>query len=146
DQLSAQRSMQVLTDRAYVGIDFAAGKARVIRPDKQLVRGKVNIHELSRDQKEHLKTHLFSELLPLEELAVEPSNAIQDEQREFVRCIRLGRAPTVGAEHARDCLTIVERILQCIQQPQPARLPSILTPPVWSAAPEEPSAERRRAG
>jgi predicted dehydrogenase len=120
--------MQVLTDRAYVGIDFATSTARLIRPNKELVRGRLNIHDLSRERKERLKTNLFSELLPLEEVHVEPANAIQEEQREFVNCILHGRTPSVSGEHARDCLAVAEQILACIKQPHAQPAPSVSRP------------------
>jgi predicted dehydrogenase len=113
----SQRTMQVLTDRAYVGIDFAAPTARLIRPSKDLVRGRLNIHDLTQEQKEHLRTNLFTELLPLEQVNVVPGNAILEEQKEFISCIQHGRAPRVSGEHARDCLLIAEQILSRIHPP-----------------------------
>lgn len=103
--------MQVLTDRAYVGIDFAAPTARLIRPSKELVRGQFNVHALAQEQKERLQTNLFTELLPLEQVAVQPGNAILEEQKEFVSCVQQGRTPRVSGAHARDCLVIAEQIL-----------------------------------
>lgn len=138
----SQRTMQVLTDRAYVGIDFAAPTARLIRPSKDLVRGRFNVHELTSEQKEHLRTNLFTELLPLEQVDIQPGNAILEEQTEFIDCLLHGRAPRVSGEHARDCLLIAEQILGRIRQPpigrpttKPLDQPRIL-----------PSATRRKAG
>lgn len=113
----SQRTMQVLTDRAYVGIDFAVPTARLIRPSKELVRGQFNVHALTAEQKERLQTNLFTELLPLEQVPVQPGNAILQEQKEFVSCVQLGRTPRVTGEHARDCLLIAEQILAKIRQP-----------------------------
>lgn len=124
----SQRTMQVLTDRAYVGIDFAASTARLIRPSKEIVRGRLNIHDLPREQKELLKTNLFTQLLPLEEVPVPPGNAIQCEQQEFVQCVLNHRTPTVSGEHARDCLAIAERIHERIHHAAPQR---VVTPPQW---------------
>ena len=152
----AQRSMQVMTDRAYVGIDFAARTAKLIRPSKELLRGEVDVHQLSAERKAELRSNLFSELLPMEEIPVVPSNAIEEEQREFVDCIVHGRAPTISGEHARDCLAVAERILTSIEdslsprhsrhmtgQPQTAR---VLTSPHWQLDPSQsPPNDQRRA-
>jgi predicted dehydrogenase len=140
----AQRTMQVLTDRAYVGIDFAASTARMVRPHKELVRGRMNIHELSREQKEHLKTNLFTELLPLEEVPVTPGNAIQEEQIEFVSCIVERRTPSVSGDHARSCLAVAEQILDRIKQPRLRRSPQLVTPSGWHLPPQDPSASPHR--
>ena len=107
----SQRTMQVLTDRAYVGIDFSVPTARLIRPSKELVRGHFNVHALTQPQKQRLQTNLFTELLPLEQVNVQAGNAILEEQKEFVSCVQTGRTPRVSGEHARDCLVIAEQIL-----------------------------------
>jgi predicted dehydrogenase len=148
----SQRSMQVLTDRAYVGIDFAANTARLIRPSKELVRGRFNVHDLAQEQKDHLRTNLFTELLPLEQVQVEPGNAILEEQKEFIACIQQGRAPRVCGEHARDCLIIVEQILARIKHPPSGRStrpsqdePHIL-PAVTRSRDPVPPHDQRKAG
>lgn len=151
----SQRSMQVLTERAYVDLNFASGTARIIRPSKDLMRGRINVHGLPLEQREILKSNLFTDLLPLEDVRVEPGNAIQEEQREFVTCIREGRAPSVTGEHARDCLAIAEQILAQIKHPPTHRDPrlgptrddpQLLTAPQWHQPDTgSPPGEKRRA-
>lgn len=148
----AQRTMQVVTDRSYVNIDFATSKARLIRPSKELVRGQVNVHDLSAEQKEHLRSNLFTELLPLEEVTVTPGNAILEEQRDFLHCIRNGKTPRVSGEHARDCLIVAEQILERIQLPPQGRAARVVAeaPLIIPVGPirrdTPPPQEQRRAG
>lgn len=149
----SQRTMQVLTDRAYVGIDFATNTAKLIRPSKDLVRGRFNVHQLTPEQKDHLRTNLFTELLPLEEVRVEPGNAILEEQKEFIACIQHGRAPRVSGEHSRDCLIIAEQILSRIKHPPLGRTtrpmpdePRILPAQPRTREPLPPAGDQRKAG
>lgn len=106
----AQRTMQVFTERAYVGIDFAAPRARLIRPGEDLLRRRIDVQHLAAADKDRLRQTLFTELLPLEEIAVEKGNALLDEQREFVDCVLSGRTPRVTGEQARDCVAVAEKI------------------------------------
>ena len=110
----AQRTMNVITDRAFVGVDFATGQAKLVLPSRDLIRGRVDVHRWSREEQERVRTNLFTELLPLQEIAVEKRNAILDEQQEFVDCIRHGRTPRVSGQQARDCLAVADQILESI--------------------------------
>jgi predicted dehydrogenase len=150
----SQRTMQVMTERAYIGIDFATSSAKLIRPSKELLRGELNVHDLSADQKTHLKNNLFHELLPIQEIPVTPSNAIEQEQREFVECVVHGRVPTVSAEHARECLVVAERIVKSIDDSMPGKgrrrasssTAQLLTSPHWHHdTPRSPTSNQRKA-
>jgi len=110
----AQRSMQVVAERAYVGIDFAAPSAKLIRPRKELLRGQIDVRHMPAEQRQRIQHNLFTDLLPVRELKVAPTNAIQQEQIEFVQSIRHGTRPRVTGAEARDHLVIAERILEQI--------------------------------
>jgi len=146
----AQRTMQIFTDRAYVGIDFAAAHARLIRPGADLLRGQIDVHGLARSEKDRVRESLFTDLLPLEEISVEKRNAILDEQREFVDCVFSGRSPRVTGEQARDCVAVAEKIQASIAaKNRKSRLharhapdlPPPAAPPHWQHP-----ASRRKAG
>jgi hypothetical protein len=79
------------------------------------------VHALAQEKKEQLQTNLFTELLPLEQVPVQPGNAILEEQKEFIACVRHKRTPRVNGEHARDCLLIAEQILARIHHPPMGR-------------------------
>jgi predicted dehydrogenase len=145
-----QRTIQVITDHTYVGVDFAASTAKLIRPGAELLRGNLNVHELSSQEKDRVRESLFSEILPLQEIPVEKCNAILEEQREFVDCIRRQRSPRVTGQQARDCLAVAHQILSSIAAKQHLRHPTSqpsegvaasLRSPFWP-----PASQRRRAG
>ena len=110
----SQRRMQIVTERAYLGIDFAQPSAKLIRPSKEVLRGEIDVQHLSPAQRESFRGRLFQDLLPIRELPIENRNAILDEQREFVDCVVEGRRPRVSGEEGLACLCVAERILQRI--------------------------------
>ena len=65
-----------------------------------------------------MRQSLFTEILPLQQIHVEQRNAIQDEQREFVTCIRSGQRPRVCGVQARYCLDVAEQIQASIAAKQ----------------------------
>ncbi len=111
----AQRTMQVMGEGVYVGIDFAAPSARVIRPSRKLRQGQFPLHPLSAAERQAFQQNLFTEILPTRQLKVQSSNAIEQEQLEFVRCIQRHEEPRCSGRQARDHLRIAERILAEIQ-------------------------------
>jgi hypothetical protein len=122
----------------------------LIRPGAELLRGNLNVHELSTQEKDRVRESLFSEILPLEEIPVQKCNAILEEQREFIDCIHHRRSPRVSGQQARDCLAIAHQILSSIAakqhlrhpiSPSPERVARSLPSPFWP-----PAANRRRAG
>jgi predicted dehydrogenase len=110
-----QRQMQILTDRAYGHVDFGEGTAKLVRPSKEVLRGEIQVQSMSMEERERVQHNLFTDLLPVRDLAVEKRNAILDEQHDFIESIREGRRPRVCGEQGRYCLSIAEKILERIR-------------------------------
>ncbi len=155
---SAQRTMQIYAERAYAGIDFATRTAKIVRPEERLLRREIDFQALEPAQQAHVKENLFTECLRLETLHVEERNAILDEQREFITCIRNGVAPRVDGTQARRALSVAQLILDEIahhrwngQQPGPTGplldpLPPLLPVPTFKPLPDPPTHQHRKAG
>jgi predicted dehydrogenase len=124
----SQRTMQIVTDRVYGSVDFADFSARIVRPSKQVLRGEIDVQAMSVDERERVKHNLFTDMLPVSDLSVEKRNAIQDEQVDFLNCIRTGRRPRVCGEQGRYCLSVAEKILDRIRETEDlaSRIPSRL--------------------
>ena len=109
------RTMQIHSDDAYADVDFSGPAASVVLPDARLLRGEIEFENLSGDQRRLFIDELFSRWLPEEQLAVEASNAILEEQQDFITSIRSNSLPRVTGEQARDAIAVAERILAAIQ-------------------------------
>ena len=152
----SQRTMQVVTDRVYGSVDFAEFSARIVRPSKQVLRGEIDVQAMSLDERERVKHNLFTDMLPVSDLAVEKRNAIQDEQADFLNCMRTGRRPRVCGEQGRYCLSVAEKILDRIREaedlasrfPQRLRVASRAktTVPAVEPRPASNDQRERRAG
>jgi len=118
----AQRKMQIVSERAYVGVDFAEQTAKLIRPSKKVMRREIDVRQLDVDQRQRMQHNLFTDLLPVRELPVKENNAIFDEQCDFLHCIRTGDTPQISGQQARDHLVVAEQILEQIREaPQTKR-------------------------
>jgi predicted dehydrogenase len=143
----SQRKMQVYTDNAFAGIDFATASAKIVRPSDKVLKRQIDVPNLSSDEQQNLRDNLFSEFLPLEEVKVEKRNAILDEQHDFVISIRTGQRPQVTGEHGRQALATAQRILEQIaKQHLLMRRSTVLPMPHWQPTSDKLADGRRKAG
>jgi predicted dehydrogenase len=112
----ARRQMQVWCGGSHINMDFATRTALVAQPAAVLRRGQFNADQLSPDEKTRLKEHFFEDLIPLRQLEAGGSNALLEEQRDFVAAIRKGCPPQVSGTEGREVVAVAERILASISQ------------------------------
>jgi len=108
---AAERTMQVFTPDCAATIDFAARRSLLVNPSEEILRREFHIEALSQAQKEHVRQHLFADLLAKRDLPVLDVNAIEQEQLDFARAIRLGESPQVSGSAGRDAVAVAEQIL-----------------------------------
>jgi predicted dehydrogenase len=158
----AKRQMQVWSSSGHVNIDFATRSAVVAQPAAILRDGSFDPEQLPLAEKARLKDRVFEELIPLRRLEAGATNALLEEQRDFVAAIRTGRQPRVSGRQAREVIAVAERILASIANHRwrvdshhagsgrpmgdllPASQPDILRGPHWHRAPESPPREIKR--
>ena len=146
-----QRTLHVYTDRAYALLDFAAGAAKIVRPDERLLRHELDVHQLPPAEKEHVRQHLFDDLLRLTELPIERRNAIQDEHDDFLTSIRAGHPPQVTGEDGRYALSVAATIVEKLSQHTwtddldhaDAASPAVIRPPQWPSFSPTPRPTRK---
>ncbi len=153
----ARRQMQIWTPNGFASIDFATGQATLVHPSEAVVHRQFEADTLSTQEQSHLKQHLFDEVLAKETIDVAQTNAIADEQQDFVESIRSKRNPRVSGEQGRDALALAEQILRKIEEhqwdgnaggrvgPRAMSTAAILRGPHWNLT-EPPDAQHREAG
>jgi predicted dehydrogenase len=107
----AQRTMQVICRECSAQIDFGAKTAKLMRPSSAVLAGEIDVNRMPPDERARVKAHLFTDYLHLSDLPVVDSNALLQEQREFVAAIRGERAVRVTGQAGRAALDVAERIL-----------------------------------
>jgi len=153
----AQRTMQIVCAETIAQIDFGARKAQVMRPSEKVRGGDFDVNRLSAEERAHLKEHLFTDYLPVTDLAVPESNALLEEQREFIAAIRGESHIRVSGRDGRRALDVAERILADIAAhrwdgtsagaigPRFETRDSVLRGPHWKQG-RRAAVERRKAG
>jgi predicted dehydrogenase len=150
-----QRTMSIFTARRSASLNFATHEATVVRPCDEVLRRELRLDRLSGEDRAYWKEHLFDELLVRRVHQAPAGNAIQEEQRDFVRAVREGRTPRVDGAAGRDAVAVAEMILERIEEHAwdgaasgrhgPFAMPAL---PVvaGTTAPAIERRERRRAG
>lgn len=107
----AIRKMQVWAERAFATIDFGSRAGTVVRPAESILRREFSLADLSGEDVNRLKDHLFEDLLPIEHFQAPAVDQITAELEDFGESIRQGRRPRVSGEQGREALAVAERIL-----------------------------------
>jgi predicted dehydrogenase len=107
----AQRTMQVVCRECTAQIDFGAKTAKLMRPSSAVLAGEIDVNRMPPEERARVKAHLFTDYLHLADLPVADTNALLQEQREFVAAIRGERTVRVTGEAGRAALDVAERIL-----------------------------------
>ena len=154
-----ERTLQAWCPDRHVRIDFAARQATVMRHSRQVQTGQIDVQQLTAEERQELSQRLFTELLPVTELAVPEANAIAQEQQEFVTAIRTGSTVRVCGRAGRSALDVAERIITSISShrwdgtaggavgPRREAVRRQLSGPHWSLTPSaKPANRERRAG
>src|SRR5205823_1614714 len=95
-------------------VDFTARRSSVAVPSDTVRERRIDVPQLSPQQKEELKRDLFSTHLTVEEFTSEPCDQLTAELQDFIQCVQEGRQPRVTGEQGREAIAVAERILEKI--------------------------------
>jgi len=152
-----QRWMHIIAPDRFTTIDFAARTAQLVHPSDEVLAGQIDVNRLTPNEKQNLKDNLFSDYLPLEELPVSETNALAQEQQQFVAAIQGHASVSVSGQDGRRALDVAERILVAIAAhrwdgnlagavgPRQETPDPILRGPHWNLGRKSP-VRRRQAG
>jgi predicted dehydrogenase len=121
--LESARRMHAITPRGTARVDFAVHTAIWIGVRDDILKGEWNQDLLAPEQINFYKNNLFHELLPVEHVPTEPTNALADEQDDFLRTVRTGGLPLVTGAQALEAVALSERIQQSIAMGTEQRVP-----------------------
>jgi predicted dehydrogenase len=110
----AVRKMRVWGAEGYATVDFATRNTTVVRPSEQLRRGEVDLAGVDMTQPAAVKTHLFGNVLQVEQVQAEGREPLALELEDFIAAIRSGSAPRVTGEHGSRACAVADLILQSL--------------------------------
>jgi len=108
----AERKMQIFTGECCATLDFATRRASTIEPIPELLDREFKVESLSAEQKNHLREHLFTDLLNRQEQPAQENNAIEQELLDFANAIQAGADPQVTGSAGRDAIAVAEQVLE----------------------------------
>lgn len=137
-----RRNMQVWTPNGCVNIDFAARQVSAYQPGDALKQGTSPL-DLARQPGaniEQLKTEMFGTFIKVTQPTIPAADALTEELRSFLDCLRTGSSPQVGGREALAAMDVADKILSQVA----ARRWDL--PIAGKIGPAAPAEERKRAG
>ena len=139
--------MDIWSSRALASLDFTARTVALVRPSEAIVRRELDIERLSMAERAALKDRLLTDHLPIEQMTIEPRDAITAELVDFADSMQIGRAaagpgegrPRRGrrcrADYGEDGVPRLGRHARRDGRPQVAPARQIIPGPHWGASP-----------
>lgn len=111
---SPERTMKIFGTEGFASIDLATSELHAIKIPGWLRKREFDFQNCTAAQAEFVKNNLFEQVLPVEVVSVDPVNAIQMEQADWVEAILDDRTPTVCAETGFRAVAVAQRVLDQI--------------------------------
>jgi predicted dehydrogenase len=112
--VKAERTLRLFQEASYVSIDTAAPSARVMRPTRDLLEGRIDVASIAPGDLTDPRGFLFHKLIEVEQPPLPKEQPLQAELRAFVDSVREGAPPAVTAEEGLEAIRLAERILEQI--------------------------------
>lgn len=139
------RTMQIWGADGFADIDFGRRTVTLMQPTDDVRRHGLNPNRLDAESRAKIREELFTKYLPLTTIDGQAKDQLTAEISHFIRCVRTGQAPRVGAEAGRDAIALAERIVSATKT-QRRDAPDTLTGPhLAPAALGKHSGDERRA-
>ncbi len=113
-----ERSMQIFGTDGFAKIDFAESKVTFVEVPSWMKNREIDFFNLTADQQQFVRETLFENVLPMQEVVVERSNAILQEQADFIAAIRDDLQPRVPASHGALAVEVADNVLNSLNSHQ----------------------------
>lgn len=107
----AVRKVRIVLPDAYISLDYGERRAHLYRKRP----GAPDAAQIDPRAIDDVKGFVFDKFLSVEEIPVEPHDALEQELLSFLRCVATGEEPLCSGQDGRRALELATRILASIQ-------------------------------
>jgi predicted dehydrogenase len=153
---TASRTMNIFCPTMFAKIDFANHSMETIRPQDDIAHRRFQLNALTDRQRQAVEDQLFETVLQRTQMEIGQSDALSDELRDFLDCVRHEGTPQVTGADGRNAIAVAETIIEQVAMHRwtaniagpsgPLALPTqtrTFQPRIWPAPAEVP---QRKAG
>lgn len=108
--LKAERKLRVFQRDSYLSIDLLNKNVTYYTKSEKLAAGKIDVSNLDLDQIGDPQAFVLEHLIRREQLPIVETNALRDEQQQFIACVQSGRDPDVTGEDGLHAMEVAERV------------------------------------
>ena len=113
-----ERSMQIFGTDGFAKIDFTESKVTFVEVPSWMKNREIDFFNLGEQQKQFVRETLFENVLPMKEVAVDRSNAILQEQADFIAAIRDDLQPRVPAAEGAKAVEVAQSVIDSVNSHQ----------------------------
>ncbi len=109
-----ERTMQIYGTDGFAAIDFTSSTVTCVQIPDWIRDRKYNLLDTPPEQQAYIRDHLFEKVLRKQEIAVDKSNAILDEQRDWLHAIKYRETPRVPIEQGSRAVEVAQSVLDSL--------------------------------
>ena len=113
-----ERSFQVFGTDGFASVDLANHTVRSVEVPGWIKQRALDFEALSPEQKAFVSAQLFQEVLPKSTTITPTANAIQEEQKDWLKAISSGKTPRNSAQNALEAVEIAAAVIEAINSHQ----------------------------
>ncbi len=110
------RRMNLFGTHGFASVDMTAGKVQIVEVPSWIRGREFDFFSLTSEQQAFVREQLFTEVLPKTELPIEPANAIDLEQKDWLQALATGELPAVPLASGVAAVRTAEAIQQQASQ------------------------------
>ena len=105
------RTFEAVGHKRSARLDLATGKACLLQPGENWPCPSDAIHAMSVEERKANQSRFFTDFVSAEPVESAETNAILEEQRDFLECVQSRQAPIVPGKQGARVLEVAQRIL-----------------------------------
>ena len=109
-----ERSMQIFGTDGFAAVDLATNKLTVVKVPGWIRERHYDLLDTTPEQQAFIREKLFEKILTKHEVVIERSNAILNEQKDWITAIRTGATPLVSGEQGKQAVEIAQAVLDSL--------------------------------
>ena len=110
----AERGMQIFGTDGFASVDLTESRVTFVKVPSWIKQRKYDLLDTTPEQQAFIRDELFTKILPKSEVDVPKTNAILQEQKDWIESIHSNESPAVSAEQGKQAVAIAQSVIDTI--------------------------------
>lgn len=110
----SERALQIFGTDGYANVDLTQSQVTFVKIPDWVKNRQYDVHDTTPEQQQVIRDQLFTKILPKSQIDVPKTNAILNEQKNWLAAIQNGEQVKVGAQAGKEAVEIAQSVIDSI--------------------------------